>query len=170
MSANLTNNNVTMSNDLTNKVVRNINVFCLLMEYLIFRETYDTLTITKECGGLQITKNFTKQASKPNSFLTSFYNIHIFCHGSRQCNCNMQSSFPTDSTTYNSKHILSKRYSFIKISCKTRINVPNNTISRPPKMQTNIRRTMQVLEYPLNYLLVFLDVVPHIPANNTNNI
>ena len=62
MSTNFAHNNITTSNNITNKMIPNINVFCPPMKHLIFCKEDDTLTVTKYCIDLKVFIKFTKES------------------------------------------------------------------------------------------------------------
>ena len=133
MSTNFAHNNITTSNNITNKMIPNINVFCSLMKHLIFCKEDGTLTIKKYCADLKVFIEFTKESLQPNSFFTSLSNRHVLSFSGRQSDCSLQSGFPTDCTTSDCKDITCERSSSIKFSSKININIPNVSISSSSK-------------------------------------
>ncbi|KAG8499069.1 hypothetical protein CXB51_005479 [Gossypium anomalum] len=116
MSTNFAHNNITTSNNITNNMIPNINVFCSLMKHLIFYKEDSTLTVTKYCTDLKVFIEFTKESLQPNNFFTSISNRHVLSFSGRQNDCSLQSGFLTDCTTSDCKDITCERSSSIKCS------------------------------------------------------
>lgn len=111
-STNLQDLNINIFNNVSNKMIPDINMLRPLMRHVIFSQVYNTLTITLDNSNFMIHADLSKQASQPNSFLNS----HIFCFCSRESNCMLQSSSPTNFITSKGKYIISQRSPPIKIT------------------------------------------------------
>ena len=104
------------------------------------------------------------------SLRTSLNNSYVLSLFSRQCSCILPGSLPTNSTITNSKDIPCKRSPLIKVSSKIRIDIPNDSFSSSPKLQTSIRKAMQVSENSLNCLPIFFTGIYHVSTNCTDYI
>ena len=138
MSANLTNNKVFTSNDLTNKVVMNINVVFPLMEHLIFCEKNGTLAIIKDYGGLQISPSKPlNQIASLQAFVIAIYyalvvdNVIVV----RKMVFQRIAQAPIMNTYLVRGLLLSRSLT------KLKTNVPNNIISCPPKCKQTLKES-----------------------------
>lgn len=71
MNTDLTDGNITRSDNFSNKMVSNIYLLHFLIEHLVFCEKDDALIVTKDGCNLKICTKFVEQSLQSNNLLIS---------------------------------------------------------------------------------------------------